>query len=395
MTTFPNVTQIYNCHLERGGEGAIVDMLEDAFSQEGWLSTVRFHSSDWTGSCAPGRLQQALRMIYNPDSMKVLQQHEATQPSKAWLLHNLFPVGSAGIYGYARRHDIPLVVMTHNFRPFSVSGYLWAGGQLEARGLRLNFLPEIRHGAWRGSRLQTAWYAAILYGLHLRGVYRQVRCWIAVSEFMRDRFIEAGIPSERIRTIRHPWRCQQPGSMEVGDDGSYVYMGRLVEMKGVRFLVETWRNLARQLHDKTPLLHICGDGPDRQWVDKQARENLWIRVHGWVDGSAKQKLLRECRALVVPSLCWESLGLVAYEAYDFQKPVIACRSGGLQEVVVDGETGITIPPGDVAAMVDAVLSSERNPRRMRQMGRKGRVFVEQNADYLNWKKNIKNVIANL
>ncbi|MGA0369913.1 MAG: glycosyltransferase, partial [Kiritimatiellia bacterium] len=252
------VTQIFNVYLEKGGEENYVDFLEDQFRGDDRFATLRFYSSDWKKAGAPNKLMQALKMYHNREALERLREHERVFESDVWLLHNIFPVGSAAIFALARKRGIRTVVVTHNFRPFSVSGYLWADHGVAKTGLRKNFFPEIREGAWRSSSLQTAWYAILLWVLHARGTFRKVSHWIAISDFMREQFIGAGIDPERITTLKHVLPIRPLENFDCKDEGYYLYLGRLVEMKGLRFLVEAWESLGSE----GPLLKICGDGPE-------------------------------------------------------------------------------------------------------------------------------------
>ena len=76
-------------------------------------------------------------------------------------------------------------------------------------------------------------------------------------------------------------------------------------------------------------------------------------------------------AVVLPSH-YEPFGIVALEAAAAGAPLVVARSGGLAEVVVDGETGVSFPPRDVAGLADAVVPPARRPARRPRAGRRGR-----------------------
>ena len=160
------------------------------------------------------------------------------------MYHNTIPIASFGIYQEAQRLGVPLVQYIHNFRPFSPSGTLWSKNRIVEDALKGNRWKEVMGKSWEGSYLKTGLMAYYLDRLDKEGWLDAVSHWIAVSDFMRDKFIEAGIAPEKITTLRHCWQfdLNQPQS----EDGDYyLFLGRLVPEKGIWILVEVWEQLRR------------------------------------------------------------------------------------------------------------------------------------------------------
>ena len=379
--------QIFNRYLEPGGEEAWVANLEKSFD----LPTCYFNSSDWVGANAPSYFSQALRMIHNPVSLQKLRMFQEETQAEAWILHNAFPTGSAAVYPEAGRNRIPLIQYIHNFRPIAVSGYLNPSDLANLPSRLRTYLTEVRRGSWRDSRIKTAWFASVLSIAKLLGWFNSITVWIAVSDFMRDQFIRAGIPSEKIFTLRHFWRPIADLSY-ITDEGYYLFMGRLVEMKGVLILLDVWDLIWRDRRNAGPRLVICGDGPLRESVQARAATNPLVVFKGTVSGEVKNELLRGARAIVAPSLCLESLGLVAYEAYDFAKPVLASRAGGLAETVSDGVTGLIHEPGDAETLCEQVLNLEREPQKGIEFGRNGRQWLLEHANVEKWREEFNRIV---
>jgi len=382
------IASIFNRYLSVGGEelvsNRIYTLLQQAYEMEDWA----FSSADWTGPNAPSRLQQAMWMWNNPVAIARLRQlHRDFQPD-AWLVHNVYPVASAGVYRLAGELGVPIIQYCHNLRPFTVNGYCWAGDRLAPEGLKKNFWPEILAGSWQGSRVKTAVFASVLTRLHRSGWLENVRHWIAISDFLRDRFIEAGIPAERITTVRHGWDLMNQTAPSAGDDGSFLYIGRLTREKGIPELLEAWNMLG----DEAPELVIAGDGPMEAAVQEAAGKLKQLRYAGYVSGEEKRELLRACRALVVPSVCPEALGLVLYEAYDYAKPVIAAASGGLVETVRHGETGFLYASQDTEALANYVRQLHDHVEVAQRMGAVGRAWLEVNTRQEDWLRQIEGVL---
>jgi glycosyltransferase involved in cell wall biosynthesis len=220
--------------------------------------------------------------------------------------------------------------------------------------------------------------------LHRRGWLRSVKAWVAISDFMRERLVEAGVESERVFTVRHPWGKAAAETATVSDEGYYLFLARLHKTKGVAVALEAWRKIYQQAGAAGPALWMAGTGPMVEEVKAAAAQNPLIKVCGLLTGEAKQAALQNCRALLAPAVWWEPLGLSTYEAYAAAKPVLAARSGGLTETVVAGETGWLHSPGNAAELAAQVLSLEKEPARAVAMGRAGREWLAANTRISDW-----------
>ncbi len=396
MSAPAGILSIFNRYLERGGEETAVEQIGAALErQPDWFThqQLLFESAEWKREPAPPAWKQAAWMFRNPQSLSRLRAAHAAARADCWVLHNVFPVGSAAIYAEARRLGVPIVQFIHNFRPFSVNGYLWDGERLAPEGLHGSFWAEIRAGAWQGSRAKTAWFAFVLKMTRWLGWWRSVRAWIAISEFMRERFIEAGVAPETIFTLRHFHRMQALPTSGASPDRYVLFLGRMIAAKGVRVLLDVWAQLEARHGAAIPELRLAGDGPLASWVAAEAHRRPRVRYLGVVSGEEKTAQLAGCEALVAPSIWWEPLGLVAYEAFDFAKPVLAARSGGLTELIVDGETGWLHEPGAVGQLAEQVMALHSQPARAAEMGRRGRVWLEVNAREEDWLVRFREIVG--
>ena len=154
-----------------------------------------------------------------------------------------------------------------------------------------------------------------LWTAHLLRVYESVSGWIAISPFMKDRLLDAGVPEERAFSLLHSWDLMEPPG-EDRDEGYYLYLGRISTEKGVETLMSAWSILKERLGAECPRLVMGGDGPLRGWLEQEISKIPEIEYRGWVVGDEKTALLANCRAVLVPSIWWEPLGVVTYEAYD-------------------------------------------------------------------------------
>lgn len=154
-------------------------------------------------------------------------------------------------------------------------------------------------------------------------------------------------------------------------NGFVLLPARLVEKKGVDTAIRAWKELPRRLPAR---LVIAGTGPEeaalRRLVADLSLDDS-VEMAGAVDPIRLRAMMSRCRLVLIPSR-WEAFGMVALEAMAASRPVVATRSGGVTEIVVDGETGRLVPPAEPTAMAAAMAELIDDPERARAMGEAGR-----------------------
>jgi len=389
------ILQVFNQYLEPGGEEVWVNQVLGMSKPGMVLEDLRFQSGTWLGKSAPHRFQQAALLWNNPNSRRLLRERvEAFRPN-VLLFHNLIPVASLGLYDEARQLGLPVVQYIHNFRPFSPSGTLWVRNRVIDAALHGNPWPEVLSRGWERSFFKTALLAVQQQRLIRSGKLDVVRRWIAISDFMRDRFVEAGIAEDRIVTLHHCWQSRFPLS-GTREGGHYLFLGRLVPEKGVHSMIDAWALLEQELGPKCPRLVIAGTGAEEAKLHLRANHLRSVTCVGFVTGAVKQDLIDRCRAVLAPSIWWEPLGLIVHEAYNSARPVIAARSGGLTETVQHEVTGLLHEPGNAHALVAEVMKLEQLGEQGRHaMGLAGRAWLESHASPAHWQEKFHAIMASV
>ncbi len=174
---------------------------------------------------------------------------------------------------------------------------------------------------------------------------------ITVSDFKRDRLIQRlGLPAARIHRIyngveTHKYE-RRPESIR--DDAPLLYVGQIAGFKGVPTLIDAYRQLLKSMPD-APCLHIAGDGPVREELEKQVGEwGMAGRVLFLGQRGDVPDLMMAARLILIPSEWDEACAFVAIEAMLAGRPVIASDAGSLAELL--GERGIIHRAGDVAEL---------------------------------------------
>ena len=133
-----------------------------------------------------------------------------------------------------------------------------------------------------------------------------------------------------------------------------LFVGRLVERKGVPVLLEAWARAALP----NAQLVIVGDGPDRTTLETRAAAlglAETVEFRGRVTDTELGAAYSTADLFVLPAVLdsrgdTEGLGVVLLEAMASHVPVLASAAGGITDVVVDGVSGVLVPPGDVTAL---------------------------------------------
>jgi hypothetical protein len=143
----------------------------------------------------------------------------------------------------------------------------------------------------------------------------------------------------------------------------FLFVGKMDPRKGFEVLLKAFDKTHKQLGQQVRLKVVGEDtnlAPDRQsfkeYALRQVSESArsCINFLGRVADADLPAIYASCDVLVAPSR-YESFGLIALEAMQFQKPVIGCFAGGMPEIILHNETGLLVQPEDETALADAML----------------------------------------
>lgn len=390
-----NVIQVFNKYLVKGGEEIAVCRIRDVLNSYSQfkLHPCLFESKEWLDLKTTPIWKQPFLTFYNPKAIqKVLKEH-LKYKADVWMFHNVLPVGSIGLYGYASKHKIPVIQYVHNYRPFSISGTYMLNGRPIADKFQKCFVRECFYGTWQNSRLRTTFMGAVLQWLLSSGYLDSVVAWVCVSKFVRDRFIEAGLPPQKVHALPH-FYMPQCNVDSIQDGSHYLFLGRITPEKGIEVLLDTWKILSEELGKKCPELYICGPCDNNYFNILQGKMTSKVKWMGEISGGIKNKIIAACKALLVPSLWWDPLPSVIREAYDYFRPVLGANIGGITEAIVHGKTGFLHEPGNSRELASQIIALEHDNQLRIQLGRAGRIWLEENCGVEEWIENFSSILRN-
>jgi len=218
-----------------------------------------------------------------------------------------------------------------------------------------------------------------------RYLWRRVTAGIAISEAVRQFMIRVeGAPANKVFTVHYglqpaalPEGIRATLRAELGLPPDALVFGsvcRLIPQKGLSTALHAFQPHAH--HDPNVHYVIVGDGPLRESLTAEAQSLLLDkRVHfiGWRTDAAA--VMNAFDVLLMPSN-WEGFGLVALEAMAARLPIIASNISALPEIVVNGETGYLVPPGDVNLLSVRMKKLIEDAALRAEMGAAGRARLE-------------------
>lgn len=348
-------------HYRKGnpaGEDNAVAQEADLLRSAGVEVFTYFRSNDEVDEANVLRSAQvAAGMWRSLRSQRDIAELIATHRPDVAHFHNTFPLISASGYVACRKAGIPVVQTLHNYRPLCAAATLYRNGAVCRECSPPNFFPAIRHRCYRSLSGSAAVATMLAANWYLGDYTRLVDRYLVLTQFAAALLRRAGLPAPKIEVKPNFARVDR--QVGQGGGGYAVFVGKFAEEKGVRTLLNAWREL-REIP-----LRLVGTGPlDGVLRAAAAADNLPVEFCGMRDRADVLEILARAELLVVPSEWFEGFPLCIVEAYGCGTPVVAARIGGLPEVVESGVTGLLFEPGNAPMLAAAVreLWSDKQQR---------------------------------
>ena len=320
----------------------------------GWLHKVRL-SARMVYSCEARRRIRAMIAEFRPDVAHVRNIYHHLSPSILWEL---------------RAQKVPVVYHLNDFKVLCPSYNLVSHGEACEACKGGEFWHALKENCYPG------WSAPMMlvaeaYVHKWLGTYRKcVDCFLAPSQFVRDKFVEHGWDPARFEVFPHFQSVKSFTTLR-GQNAPVLYFGRLSAEKGVADLLHAMQRLPDLR------LVVAGDGPERTQLQRLAVELGLHNVEfaGYMRGAELDRAIVESRFTVLPSHAYETLGKTILESYAQARAVVATDLGSRRELVQEGKTGLLYRSGDVEQLTSAIEFLSSQPELADRMGRAGQQQV--------------------
>ncbi len=226
---------------------------------------------------------------------------------------------------------------------------------------------------------------------HLKGhsfsrwKYRQVDCFIAASDAIRQMLLADGVPPARAVTVHEGIDLEHVQAAPAVNIHEAFWLphqapvvgnvAALVPHKGHRYLIDAARLVVQTIPDTRFV--ILGEGELRESLERQVREHR-LEKHVFLPGFRTDVLgcIKSFDVFAMSSVT-EGLGTSLLDAMACSRAIVATRTGGIPEVVADGETGLLVPPRDDRALAGAIVRLLQDDGARAAMGRAGLARVNE------------------
>ncbi len=364
------ILRVHNRYQQRGGEDAVFEAevaLLQTYGDDVQIIDLSNDTID-TSRSPITTASLAIGTVWSKQGRRLVADAVARFEPDIVHFDNTFPLISPAAYAVARRHGAAVVQTLHNFRLLCPAATLYRDGAVCEDCLGKAPVPGIVHGCYRQSRAQTGVVAAMLVSHRTRRTWsRDVDRYITLTEFARGKFVEGGLPADRLQVKPNFVDTMAPTLTERGDH--LLYVGRLAEEKGIQTLLA-----AQTLHQRP--VRVAGSGPLSGQLGTDPASDGTLTWLGLLGRDQVRMEMTRAQALIFPSEWYEGFPVTIAEAFASGLPVIASRLGSMAELVDDGVTGLLFTPGDAHDLAAKIEWASMHPGELGRMGENARRVYE-------------------
>jgi glycosyltransferase involved in cell wall biosynthesis len=363
------IALVHNTYRWPGGEDVIVEQERDLLRSAGHtVIEYRRSNHEISNGSLVRQITLAQRAIWSGGTFHEFRTLLRKEKPDVVHVHNTFVMISPSVYWACAEQKIPVVQTLHNYRLFCPPSNFLRDGKICEECVEHSLLRGVAYGCYQGSRMATGAAALVLATHRWVGTWtRKIDCYIAVSQFARKKFVQAGLPAEKLAVKPH-FVFPDPGERATGGDYA-IFVGRFTSEKGLPLLLNAWKRVKTSV----PLM-IVGDGPLRESLEAQAAQMAGSHVifRGQLSRDATLAAVKGAKFLLCASQCYEQGPATILESFACGVPVIAPALGPIDEVVEEGRSGLLFRAGDPAHLAEKIAWALAHHQQLPAMGKSAR-----------------------
>jgi len=330
---------LHNKYQLAGGEDTVVLNEQTLLEKHGHLiKVVYFDNNDISGIFK--KLQTAVHAVYNTKAKNELENSILEFRPDVIHVHNFFPKISPSIFFLANELNIPIVQTIHNYRFICPGALLMREEKVCEECVSKSFTyPAITNKCYRGSALQSSVVATVNFVHNQLGTWKnKVDGFIFLTDFAKQKFIGSSLKLKQENLFIKPNFVEDKG-FNTKRGKHFLFVGRISTEKGTERLLKVF---TQSNHKIT----IIGNGPLEELVKEASATHSNIIFLGKQPAEIVIEKMKQCRALVFPSIWYEGMPMTILEAFSTGCPVIASNLGAMQSLIKDSYNGLHFKAGD-------------------------------------------------
>lgn len=371
-------------HYYRGGSEKYYFELADLLKENG--HEVAFFSMQNKQNISTGNIEyfvdeidlntasklKALDVIYSSSNKEAMKK--ALEEFKPDIVHvnNFQRQLSASIIEAVKEKNIPLILTAHDENSVCPSSILLYNGEICEDCLHKGYFSCIKKSCVKNSTLKSVLGVMEQKYYRKHKVFKSFDVIITPSKFCKNKLIEGGLAYNRIEVLPNFVIEKEDSANSLGENA--LFIGRLSSEKGVI-------NLIKAIKDTTGTLLIAGDGPEKDVIETYIIENQLedrIKLLGYLNQEEIRFQLRNCRFVVIPSICYENCPYSILEAMEIGKPIIGSNIGGIPELITENENGFLFESNDIKELSEKMQKLFDNDDSVYEMSKNSRKLFENN-----------------
>lgn len=356
----PNVLIVHNYYQIPGGEDTVVANEKRMLEKHGHKVILYARSNlELKKLSKAQKLMLPFTTVFNRRTYKEVKRIIRERRIDIVHVHNTLNLVSPSVYYAAIACHVPVVQTIHNFRLLCPGATFYRDGHICEDCLEKGLFCAVKHGCYRGSRLQTLACVINTKFHRMTGIYKKLN-YICLTEFNKDKLLSfKQISPERVFV--------KPNFVESIDGeivppekraDQFIFVGRLEKLKGVDVLLRAWKMMG----DSAPKLLLCGNGPMeescREYIARNGLKS--VEMMGFVPNEKVRELVANSKALILPTQCYEGFPMTIAESFAVGTPVIASDLGNAGSLVEEGVTGLKFTAGLPEELKRAIVRMERD-----------------------------------